>query len=705
MATDTNTTYAFQAEINQLLSLIIHTFYKQKDIFIRELLSNASDAIDKYRVGALQKGQSPNDNLRIRLVPDKVAKTLSFEDNGVGMSRDELVQCLGVIANSGSRKFMEAMMAKDATGEQAPSLIGQFGVGFYSAYLVADHVRVLTHQDGHDAYVWESNAGGTFDIRAPTDEEEALVPVRGTRIVLHLKEDELEFLQESRIREVVKQHTAFLSYPIYLEVERDVPVPKEDADASDASDAKEGDVEDAEAKPDEAPKTVKTLTDEQLNTQAPIWTRPAAEVTPEAYKAFYKAFTNDWQDPIAHTHFSVEGQLEFKGLLYIPTQPPHDLFQQEEKRKNVQLFVRRVFITDDSEPLIPEWLRFVKGLVDSNDLPLNISRETIQNAKHSSVLKTIKKNIVKKSIEMMTRLAEERPDDYITFYKAFGKCLKLGIYEEDQQRNKLVSLIRFTSAKHPNEARPVQAYRDGMKEGQKSVFYITGESQLAVLKSPHMESLLAKGYDVLFMTDPMDEYMMSRWREWEDLKLVNITKSSEELDAVLKVEGVTEDTSAKWKPLCDAIKAELSEAVERVVVSQRLVSTPVILVSDTWGHTANMERIMRAQALTQSSDMQFAMRARKILEINVGHRMITELEKRRSAGDQSKVVKDWIRMLYDTANLHSGFSLDDASGFVQRIHRLLEVGLCADAEEEDVVEDVVVADANADANTSMEDLD
>jgi molecular chaperone HtpG len=690
--------FVFQAEINQLLSLIINSFYKDKEVFLRELLSNASDAIDKYRITTLQSGATPQDG-RIRIVPDKTARTLTIQDNGIGMSREDLIQCLGVIANSGTRKFMETLKTGDA------ALIGQFGMGFYSSFLVADKVTVISRTGAEAAaHVWESNAGGTFEIR-----ESAEGPERGTHIVLHLNESESSYLEEQRLREVVKHHTAFLNYPIYLEVEREVEVEEANADEKakreveveteeakreeanadekakrDANADEEGDVEevddDADLKntPVKPKKTEKRREDEHINNQVPVWTRPAADVTAEEYNAFYKAFTHDWQDPLAHMHFAVEGQLEFKGLLYVPQQPPFDLFQND-KRKNIHLFVRRVFITDDSEPLCPQWLSFVKGLVDSNDLPLNISRETVQNAQHNGVLKTIRKNIIKKSIEMLTKLAEDKPEDYEKFFQAFGKCLKLGVYEEDAQRNKIVPLLRFATARHPEEMRTMAQYKEEMKEGQKSIFYLIGESVDALKQSPFLERLLAKGYDVLLMTEPMDEYMMSRWSEWEELKTINISKVSKELDEALK-EG-DEDDAEKWKPLCEAIKGELGDAVERVVVSKRLVDTPVALVTEQWGHTANMERIMKAQALSNSA-MHMAMRARKIMEINPEHKLIVELEKRRSETSEAKVVKDWIRMLYDTANLHSGFSLDNPSAFVKRIHRLLEVGLCGDEGDE-----------------------
>ena len=618
-------THAFRAEVSEVLKLVIHSLYSHKEIFLRELISNASDALDKLRFKAITDKELLGDDptLEIRIHLDKEAKTLRIEDTGIGMTEAELVEGLGTIAHSGSRRFLEQMAASATSndGKKDLNLIGQFGVGFYSAYLVADRVEVVTRGAGAEApaFRWASEAKDSFTL------EPAEKAKRGTEITLHLKGGEEEYLDPWAIKELVTRYSDYVAYPIKLD-------------------------------------------GEQINQAKAPWQRPKGEITDEQYEELYKHLTHDFEPPLARTHFRVEGGQDLVGLLYIPKHPPFDLHDPRRPR-GVRLFVKRVFVMDDCEEIVPQWLRFVRGLVDSDDLPLNGSRELLQD---SRVLEAIRKQVTKKTLDLLAEIAKDRPEDYLTFWKAFGGVLKEGLALGDpEHKTRLAELLRFESSKSAGEAgkdAPVVSlaeYFARMPLKQPAIYYLQGESRRALEGSPYLEALHAHGYEVLFMTDAVDAWAAEGLGEYQGKKLVSAMRADlkiEEPDAAKKEES--SKIEASLKPLCERVQKVLAAKVKEVKLSERLVDSPACLSLGVGATPPMIEKILRERGKAPPAP-------KRVFEINPKHALIQCLGKMARSTPEQPRLDEWIELLYEQALLTEGAAVEDPNRFARQVASLL----------------------------------
>jgi len=618
----------FQAEVKQLLHLMIHSLYSNKEIFLRELVSNASDACDKLRFEAIDNPElfEGDAELRIRVDFDKDARTVTVSDNGIGMSRDEVINNLGTIARSGTKEFFSQLTGDKQKDAQ---LIGQFGVGFYSSFIVADKVTVQSRRAGLPAsqgVMWESDGQGEFSV-ATVDK-----PGRGTTITLHLREDEDEFLNGWRLREILRRYSDHISLPVQM--------PKEEWD-------------------EKASEQVKTDEWEAVNQANALWTRPRQEITDEQYKEFYKHIAHDFEDPLAWTHNRVEGRSEYTQLLYIPKRAPMDLWDRDVRR-GLKLYVKRVFIMDDAEQLLPAYLRFVRGIIDSSDLPLNVSREILQESRD---VRAIREGSVKRILTQLEKMAENEPEKYAEFWGQFGQVLKEGVGEDPSNQERIAKLLRFASTNHDDSAQSVSLddYIGRMKEGQDKIYYVTADTWAAANNSPHLEIFRKKGIEVLLMSDRVDEWMMSYLREYEGKSFVSIAKGGLDLEGMADEDEKKqqEEIAESMKPLVERLTSTLGEQVKEVRVTGRLVDSPACVVVDEHELSPHVVRMLQAAG-------QATPQLRPILEINPGHTLIKRVQ---DAADDE--FDDWAQLLLDQALLAEGATLNDPAAFVRRMNQLL----------------------------------
>ena len=639
-------TMEFKTEVSKLLDIVIHSLYSNKDIFLRELISNASDAIDKVRYeGLTDQSKYENDtNWKIKLTPNKSAGTLTISDNGIGMDYDEVINTLGTIANSGTKEFMKMLEEKNA--KDAVELIGQFGVGFYSAFMVADKVTVITRKAGHEKGVkWESQADGKFEI------DEAVRPSRGTDIILHLKEDDKNYLDEWTIRDLVSKYSDYIEHPIVMDIER----PKRDEEGKET-----GEKEVKEEVKETGEKEVK---EEVLNSQKAIWLKNKSEISEEEYNEFYKHITHDYSDPLKTIHFKVEGTHEFAGLLYIPKMKPFDIIYKEYK-SGPMLYVKRVQIMEHCEELFPPYLRFVKGVVESNDLPLNISREILQNNK---LIEVMRKNITKRVLDALTDMKNKEYEKYVSFFKEFGRILKEGLHFEFEKKENIADLVLAEStATEDGKYTTFAEYVERMKEGQNDIYYILAPTKAEAMASPYMEGLTNKGYEVLILTDDIDDIVISGLREYKGKTFKSVVKGDMNLTDEEKAEK--EKKSEELSSILTYIKEQLKDKIADVRLSSRLTDSPVCLVRGENDFDPHMEQLMKAMG-------QSFMASKRTMEVNADHPLFIKINELFNKDKESEVLKEYVDLLYDEALILEGAKPVDASLFTKRVANLMIKGL------------------------------
>ncbi|EDW98442.1 endoplasmin [Drosophila yakuba] len=677
--------FTFQTEVNRMMKLIINSLYRNKEIFLRELISNASDAIDKIRLLALSNSKELDSNpeLHIRIKADKENKALHIMDSGIGMTHQDLINNLGTIAKSGTADFLAKMQdPSKSEGLDMNDMIGQFGVGFYSAFLVADRVVVTTKHNDDKQYIWESDANSFSIIEDPRGD----TLKRGSVISLYLKEEAQDFLEEDTVRELIRKYSQFINFPIRMwsskTVEEEVPVEEEAK-----PEKSEDDVEDEDAKVEEAedekPKTKKvskTTWDWTLiNDSKPIWTRKPAEVNEDEYTSFYKSLTKDSSEPLTQTHFIAEGEVTFKSLLYVPKVQPSESFNRYgTKSDNIKLYVRRVFITDEFNDMMPNYLSFIRGVVDSDDLPLNVSRETLQQHK---LIKVIKKKLVRKVLDMLKKIDKEA---YEKFWKEFSTNIKLGVMEDPSNRSRLAKLLRFQTS-NGKGVTSLAEYKERMKGKQEHIYYIAGANRAEVEKSPFVERLLSKGYEVLYLVEAVDEYCISALPEFDGKKFQNVAKEGFQLNESEKSKKNFESLKSTFEPLVKWLNdVALKDQISKAQVSERLSNSPCALVAGVFGWTGNMERLAMSNAHQKSDDPQrtYYLNQKKTLEINPRHPLMRELLRRVEADEADDTAKDMAVMMFRTATLRSGYMLQETSQFADSIEQMMRQTLGVSQDEQ-----------------------
>jgi len=699
--------------VNRMMKLIINSLYRNKEIFLRELISNASDALDKVRLLSLTDKSvlSATDELSVKIKADKENHILSITDTGIGMTKQDLINNLGTIAKSGTADFLNKL--QDANNaDQMGDLIGQFGVGFYSAFLVADKVIVTTKNNDDKQYIWESDSNSYSVVEDPRGD----TLKRGTTISLVLKEEAYDFLEQDTIRELIKKYSQFINFNIFLwgsktetveepieDDEEEAPVEEKEPKEEDEDGVVEEEKEEEEKKP-KTKKVDKTTWDWELcNQSKPIWTRKPAEIEESEYDEFYKSITKDKSGPLTKIHFVAEGEVTFKSLLFVPgAQQSEEFNKYGQKKDSIKLYVRRVFITDDFQDMMPNYLSFVRGVVDSDDLPLNVSRETLQQHK---LLKVIKKKLVRKTLDMIKKIDE---DKYADFWKEYSTNIKLGVIEDTANRTRLAKLLRFISSADGSLS-SLSDYVSRMKDKQEHIFYMAGGSKAEVEASPFVERLLKKGYEILYLTEAVDEYAISALPEFEGKKFQNVAKEGFSIDGDTDAaKSRKAELSATFEPLLKWMGEEaLKDHILKAEISERLTNSPCALITSKFGWTANMQRIIQSQTHSKSQDMQrdYYLTQKKTMEVNPRHPLIKEMLRRIEDNPADNTAKDMALMLYNTATLRSGYMLKDTVNFAEHIESMMRETLGVSAEEE-VEEEVELPETEeADEGEDEEEID
>ena len=685
-------TFSFDTDISSLLKLIINNFYSNKDIFLRELISNASDSIDKYNhFCIINKPDNKVDNC-ITLIPDKVNKELHIIDTGVGMNKEELIKNIGTIANSGTKAFMEKV--KDS------NLIGQFGVGFYSAFLVSKQVSIITKKADSGYFKWTSDAGGQYVIEELTEDniKDHIHPdynlTQGTIIKCLLSDEAVDkYTDVNKLKSIVKEHSQYINYSIKILIKREETKEVEDEEALleedvtvtdgtsniDSANLDNVTIEDVEEKPKKMKKITETIKEFQLiNEHKPIWTRSNSELKEEDYYGFYKSLTNDNEKPYTYKHISGEGQIEYKGILYLPKKIKNNVFERGVKQNNIKLYVRKVFVSDNSVVLCPEWLHFISGVVDTDDLPLNVSREILQDNK---VIKVIKKAVVKKSIDMLKSSMDDM-DNYLKIYNTYQKNIKLGVYEETGDRERVADLLMFYSANSPDKMITFDDYITSINENQKHIYYIAGDNMDILKTSPFLDRFKKNGLDVLFMTDPVDEYMCQRLMQYKECTLTCITKGDIELPNTTDVDKeLIKKQKEEYKSLCDYIK-RLYTNFSDVKITNKVAELPCIVSSPENGFSANMEKIIKSQTLGQTDNAN-VMLNKRVLEINPLHPIIKKI-KNINDTEEYNSLRDLLDLVINSALLYSGYQIIKPVDFSKKVLNVVMLGMDINNDEEEV---------------------